>query len=95
VACWPSRPAGAAAKAISEWPRVRLGEWAAANGVEFETLYATEDHYPGLLAVDADVRYVEPRELACLSDEERREARFTADGWLGCVRKAHSEEGAR
>jgi len=77
---------------VREWRELRLGDWAAANGVEFERLYATEDHYPALLAVDAGVEHVEPAKLACLSDDERRNPEFTAEGWLECVRRANIEE---
>jgi dienelactone hydrolase len=96
AALWLSRRAGLPRRrleTIGEWPDIRMGDWAEANGVEFEKLYGTEEHFKGLMALDAGVQYRKPTELACLTEGERRRPEFTAEGWLERVRSAHQKEG--
>jgi dienelactone hydrolase len=96
AALWLSSRAGLPPRRlemIREWPDIHMGDWAEANGVEFEKLYGTEEHFKGLMAVDAGVRYRKPQELACLTEEKRRGPEFTAEGWLERVRSAHRKEG--
>jgi hypothetical protein len=69
---------------------IRMSTWAQANGVEFERLYGTEQHYAGLEVPDVGVRYLPPTELACLSPEERQRPEFTIAGWLECIAKRHT-----
>jgi len=54
---------------IRALPQIKMSAWAEANGVKFERLYGTEQHYAGHEVPDVGVRYVPPNELACLSPE--------------------------
>ncbi len=65
-----------------ELPMMRLSDWADANGIVFETLYGTPDHLGGTTVPDIGAAYMQPSELACLTDEERRQPEYTTEGWL-------------
>lgn len=68
---------------------IRLGDWAAWNGVEIEEPYNTEAHYAGTEVLEAGVRYLSPSELRCVSDDQRRSPQFTLEGWLRCIGARH------
>ena len=63
-------------------PMISLANWADANGVQFERLYGTEQHYAGLSVPDVGVSHMPLAELACLTAQERGKPEFTAEGWL-------------
>jgi dienelactone hydrolase len=76
---------------IRALPEINMSAWADANGVKFERLYGTEQHYAGHDVPDVGVRFVQPEELACLTDEERRGPMFTIAGWLEAARRQRSD----
>ena len=72
---------------IRTLPSIRLGKWAEQNGVIFERLYGTEQHYAGLAVPDMGVHFLSPKSLACLSSSQRLLPEFTINGWLSCIKK--------
>ncbi len=79
------------AEQVRALPLIRMSAWARTNGVAFERLYGTDEHYAGLEVPDVGVRFLPPSELACLSPDERRQWAFTMSRWLGRIAKANAE----
>ena len=73
------------AAAIEAMPETHISEWAAANGVELDRLYATEHREGGTPALGSGVPGLSREQLSVFSPEEweKRKDRMIHETWLG------------
>lgn len=62
--------------------RIAFGAWVDGQGQRIEKLYNTDAHKRGLLVVDVDAVWREPRELACFPDRDISLDDYTMRGWV-------------
>jgi hypothetical protein len=67
-----------------------ISEWAAANNVAMDRLYATEDREGGTQAIGLNVPALSRTQLSALSDEEwqKRKPDFIYESWVAQARNA-------
>ena len=73
-------------------PLKRIGDWAGANSIPMDKLYATEQREGGTPALDTDVTGFQREDLSVFTAEEweRRKDRFVIEKWVDAARAADS-----
>jgi hypothetical protein len=74
---------------IAAPPVTHIGEWARANGVELDRLYAGEEREGGTPALGAGAPALSRRQLSVFTPErwERRKNRLIYEAWLEAARE--------
>ncbi|MBB29496.1 MAG: hypothetical protein CME25_11415 [Gemmatimonadetes bacterium] len=70
---------------VEALPEIYLGDWAAKQNVEIERAYGTHKAYAGTVAVDVDVQYIPPEDLACLPPGGASNPQFSMAGWMSDI----------
>lgn len=80
------------AGSIRKMPESHISEWAAAQGVAMDKLYATEEREGGLRALGQGIPAVSRKDLTVLTDQEweKQKERLVYETW---IKKALAEEG--
>ena len=68
---------------IAALPTIRIGDWAAKNGVEFNKSAQREDRDAGLVAIDVNVPRLTPEQLSVLprAEWEKQREEFVYSAW--------------
>ncbi|HEY2411638.1 MAG TPA: alpha/beta fold hydrolase [Pirellulaceae bacterium] len=79
---------------IEKLPTTHISEWAAANNVAMDRLYATEEREGGTQAIGGNVPVLSRTQLSVLSDDEwrKRKPEFIYESWVAKARKAIENE---
>jgi hypothetical protein len=79
-------------KKIAKLPTIRIGDWAKANGVDFNKSAQRVDRDAGLVSVDVGVPHLTPEQLSVLprNEWERRRTEFVYSSWVkAAIADAH------
>ena len=87
VALWLERHLGFpnwTAAQIDKMPTTHISEWAAANGVEMDKLYADQQREGGVRALGTDVPALTPNQLSVFPREEweKQKQRMIYESWV-------------